>query len=111
MVFDKGSDNGGGVGANVSFTHDLADRLEQLKSEFSLSTLPLTLLNLAESTTSPERKLPPHKMENNDPLVDARREISNRSHADDTIQNVRVTCRLGERTWKTSSGKCLELFS
>jgi len=137
VVDDKDSDNNGGVGMNVSFTHDLADRLEPLKrilpphlavpipslppspsppttaapsNSVTTSTpiVPYSLLYsiskwtrteegavalsanslnprsyemvslLAGSITSPERRFPPHKTENNDPLADARREINDR---------------------------------
>lgn len=138
-VDDKGSDNvsSDGVGVNISFTHDLADRLEPLKrilpphlaafipssppspspsptvtppdaTTTSTPTVPYSLLYsiskwtrteegatalsanslnprsyemvslLAGSTTSPERKFPPHITEPNDPLADARREINDR---------------------------------
>jgi len=137
VVDDKGSGNidSVGVGVNISFTHDLADRLEPLRrilpphlaapipssppsrspstaatqpDSTSTPSIPYSLLYsiskwtrtvegkatlstsslnprsyemvslLAGSTTSPERKFPPHKVEPDDPLADRRREINDR---------------------------------
>jgi len=154
VVDDKGNDNG----ANVSFTHDLADRLEPLKRILppnlatlipslppsrsppttaapldpvttSALTVPYSLLHsiskwtrteegavalsanslnprsyemvslLAGSITSPERKFPPHKTGNNDPLADARREINDRKAVVTLINALLSIGGSGAATW------------
>jgi len=157
VVDDKGSDNidGAGVGVNISFTHDLADRLEPLKRILpphlaasipslppslspstpsdsvttSTPTIPYSLLCsiskwsrtvegaaglstsslnprsyemvslLAGSTTSPERKFPPHKVESNDPLADRRREINDRKAVVTLINALLSIGGSGAATW------------
>ena len=160
VVDDKGSDNVGsvGVGVNISFTHDLADRLEPLKRILpphlavpipslspasspstattppdyvatSTQTIPYSLLYsiskwtrteegavalsanslnprsyemvslLAGSTTSPERKFPPHKAETDDPLAHARREINDRKAVVTLINALLSIGGSGAATW------------
>ena len=154
VVDDKGSDNidGVGVDANISFAHDLADRLEPLKrilpphltalipssppsrppstaAKTSTPTIPYSLLYsiskwtrtvegaaalsasslnprsyemislLAGSTTSPERKFPPHKVESNDPLADSRREINDRKAVVTLINALLSIGGSGAATW------------
>ncbi|KAF9648888.1 hypothetical protein BDM02DRAFT_3114750 [Thelephora ganbajun] len=160
VVDDKGGDNVDllGVGVNISFTHDLADRLEPLKRILpvylaapipllptSLSpstavttsdsattptpTVPYSLLYsiskwtrteegaaalaadslnprsyemvslLAGSTTSPDRKFPPHKAEINDPLADTRREIDDRRTVVTLINALLSIGGSGTATW------------
>ena len=157
---DKGSDNidGVDVGVNISFTQDLADRLEPLKrilpphlaapipwlppsespstaatpSESAATPTPIipySLLHsiskwtrtvegtaglstsslnprsyemvslLAGSTTSPERKFPPHKVESNDPLADRRREINDRKAVVTLINALLSIGGSGAATW------------
>lgn len=139
VVNDKSSKNVGtaGVGANISLTHDLADRLESLRrilpthlaalipslppspspsssaapadsATASTVVVPYSLLSsiskwtrteegaaalsaaslnsrsyemvslLAGVITSPDRKFPVYKPEDNDPLTDAQREVNDR---------------------------------
>ena len=160
VVDDKGSDNVGsvGVGVNISFTHDLADRLEPLKRILpphlavpipslspatspstattppgyvatSAQTVPYSLLYsiskwtrteegavalsanslnprsyemvslLAGSTTSPERKFPPHKAETDDPLAHARREINDRKAVVTLVNALLSIGGSGAATW------------
>ena len=156
VVDDKDSDNvdSVGVGANISFTHDLADRLEPLKRILplhlaspipplppasspstsgsvttSVLTVPYSLLYsisrwtrteegtavllanslnprsyemvslLAGSTTSPERKFPPHMGETNDPLAHARREINDRKAVVTLINALLSIGGSGAATW------------
>jgi hypothetical protein len=54
---------------------------------------------LAGSTTSPERKFPPHKVETNDPLADARREINDRKALVTLINALLSIGGTGAATW------------
>lgn len=154
VVNVKDSDNvdGVGLGANISFTHDLADRLEPLKrilpphlaapipslppspppsttATTSILTVPYSLLYsiskwtrtkdgaaalsanslnprsyemvslLAGSTTSPERRFPPHKAETSDPLADRRREINDRKAVVTLINALLSIGGSGAATW------------
>jgi hypothetical protein len=54
---------------------------------------------LAGSTTSPERKFPPHKAETNDPLTDARREINDRKAVVTLINALLSIGGSGAATW------------
>jgi len=54
---------------------------------------------LAGSTTSPERKFPPHKAEFNDPLADRRREINDRKALVTLINALLSIGGSGAATW------------
>lgn len=161
VVDNKDSDNltGVGVDVNISFTRDLADRLDPLKrilppqlaapippsppspssptaatpsdpsATTSTSTVPYSLLYsiskwtrteegvaalsanslnprsyemislLAGSTTSPERKFPPHKVGPDDPLADKRREINDRKAVVTLINALLSIGGSGAATW------------
>ena len=156
MVVDNKNSND--FDANLSFTHDLADRLQPLKrilpphlatlipslppaespsttttpsdpATTPTPTVPYSLLYsiskwtrteegtvaltanslnpcsygmvslLAGLTTSPERKFPPHEVETEDPLANARREINDRKAVVTLINALLSVGGSGAATW------------